>query len=69
MPRLIVGAEEINKMEISILKLISEYYPVSFSEIRYIYEKLKSFDSVIKIIELSLTNGVDAYTNLDLLKD
>jgi len=45
------------EFEHKVLKVIQAYYPVSWKELRQVYDLLKSFDKTVKAIESALRIG------------
>ena len=54
--------KNINDFELAMLKIISKYYPFSIIDIQKSYQILKSFDKVIKAVEISLTKSQNLYS-------
>ncbi len=57
----------LSKLEISLIKVINNHYPISPKEVRDVYLHRKSIDDTMKILDLSLKNAVDVYTILETL--
>ncbi|MBU2249402.1 MAG: hypothetical protein KKD77_21820 [Gammaproteobacteria bacterium] len=55
--------KDLSNMEFKILKIICKYYPFSFPDIKDSYLHLKSFDKVIKAIEISLSKNQSLYSS------
>ncbi|HOC97969.1 MAG TPA: hypothetical protein PKK80_02940 [Bacilli bacterium] len=61
---------KLNIFEIKQVKLLAEYYPFSFLEIKEYYIKLdKSFDKTKKVIQLIFSNNVSFEEAKMLIED
>ena len=58
----------LSKLEISLIKVISNHYPISTKEVYDVYLHTTSIDDTIKVLEESLKNAVDIYAILEALQ-
>jgi hypothetical protein len=59
-------------VESKILNAISETHPYPFSEVEYVYKKIRSYDFTIKVLYLARYHGIgldETINKLNILKN
>jgi hypothetical protein len=54
-------------MEDAILEEISKVYPCDIYEVRHVYDKIKSYDKTIMILDMSIKTTIPTYDIVEFL--
>ncbi len=53
--------KELTKFELDVISTIAKYHPFSDNDVKDVYLGCKSFDTTIKILELSISLGIGCF--------